>query len=156
MKRIVHFCLALILLAVMPFFAQAQTPTAEDHELKMKEVHEVLTLIHTEEIQKQMLKTLFAQFRSAETKVPESFWVKMEDKMTQSLPDLNEQLALIYDRHFSQADIEALIAFYKTPTGQRFLAELPKVSQESMLVGQSWGQNIGTQVDKELKAAGYE
>ena len=38
----------------------------------------------------------------------------------------------VYQRHFTSSDIDSIVAFYSSPTGQKFLNELPKIVQESM------------------------
>jgi uncharacterized protein len=38
----------------------------------------------------------------------------------------------VYARHFTESDLKALIAFYKSDAGQHFAAELPAVSTECM------------------------
>jgi len=38
----------------------------------------------------------------------------------------------LYDKYFTTDQIKDLIAFYKTPTGQKAVAILPQLSQESM------------------------
>ena len=37
-----------------------------------------------------------------------------------------------YQKHFTKGDMDALIAFYSAPTGQKLLQELPSVMAESM------------------------
>ncbi len=37
-----------------------------------------------------------------------------------------------YQKHFTKGDMDALIAFYSTPTGQKVLRELPAVTAEGM------------------------
>ncbi len=41
----------------------------------------------------------------------------------------------IYQKHFTSGDISALVAFYNSPAGKKFLAELPSLTQESMRAG---------------------
>jgi uncharacterized protein len=44
---------------------------------------------------------------------------------------LNDMIP-IYQRHFTKSDIDALIAFYSSPAGQKFLHETPAVTAETM------------------------
>jgi len=37
-----------------------------------------------------------------------------------------------YQKHFTKGDIDALITFYSSPTGQKILRELPAVTAEAM------------------------
>lgn len=52
----------------------------------------------------------------------------------------------IYHKHFTLAEIEALLAFYRTPTGQKALTAMPQVTMESMQAGQRWAQSVGQAV----------
>ena len=38
----------------------------------------------------------------------------------------------VYQKHFTHADMAALVAFYSTPAGRKYLAELPAINSESM------------------------
>ena len=38
----------------------------------------------------------------------------------------------VYQRHFTTSDIDAMVAFYSSPTGQKMLNDLPQIIQESM------------------------
>lgn len=47
-------------------------------------------------------------------------------------PALVEGVVKIYAKHFSEKDLKALIAFYKSDAGKHFAAEIPVISQESV------------------------
>jgi hypothetical protein len=53
------------------------------------------------------------------------------EEFTACKPEMIEGAAKIYARHFSEEELKALIAFYKTPAGQHLMAELPAVTAES-------------------------
>jgi len=55
-----------------------------------------------------------------------------------------------YSRNFSSEDLLALIAFYKTPAGQKLLQKLPTVTQELMLVGGKFGQSVAEDMRKRM------
>jgi len=38
----------------------------------------------------------------------------------------------LYQKHFTKADIDSLIAFYASPTGQKVLREMPGITAEAM------------------------
>ena len=54
----------------------------------------------------------------------------------------------------------SLLEFYRSDVGRRFTKVLPQMTQESMLAGQQWGIEIGTEaaerVEKRLAAEGIE
>ena len=38
----------------------------------------------------------------------------------------------VYQKHLTKGDVEALVAFYSTPTGQKLIKEMPQILAESM------------------------
>ena len=42
----------------------------------------------------------------------------------------------IYQRHLTKTDLDAVIAFYSSPVGQRLLKETPVITSEAMKAGQ--------------------
>jgi hypothetical protein len=45
-----------------------------------------------------------------------------------------QQIALIYDKHFTDDEIKGLLDFYSSPLGQKFAAETPKIDKEIQAV----------------------
>ena len=45
---------------------------------------------------------------------------------------MDEMVAPIYDRHFTEADLREIIAFHKTPTGQKAIKLMPQLMMETM------------------------
>ena len=58
------------------------------------------------------------------------------------LPEFMELSARIYAEHFTEAELDELIAFYETPLGQKMIAKLPVLTQQSMELGGLWGQQV--------------
>jgi hypothetical protein len=69
---------------------------------------------------------------------------------------LNKVAFVVYDKNFTDGELKDIIAFYKTPTGQKSLKQMPEVMRESMdmtttLIAPQMGQII-TQLMEEEKA----
>jgi hypothetical protein len=64
----------------------------------------------------------------------------------------------IYHQHFTLAEIEAMLTFYRSPAGKKALAVMPQVMMESMQAGQRWTQSVGQavqiRVEQRLAAEG--
>jgi hypothetical protein len=45
---------------------------------------------------------------------------------------INEEMPLIYDKHFTNKDIKQLIKFYKSPIGQKMLDKTPELTKDLM------------------------
>lgn len=48
----------------------------------------------------------------------------------------------VYDRHFTLEELNAMVAFYRTPTGQKALKVMPQVTMGAMQAGQQWMQSV--------------
>ena len=59
-----------------------------------------------------------------------------------NLGELENLMIPIYQKHLTQEDVAAMNKFYSTPTGKKLITKMPMIMQESMVVGQKWGQGI--------------
>jgi len=67
--------------------------------------------------------------------------IKVEEFIDVTIP--------VYQRHLSKTDIEEMIRFYTSPTGQKLLREQPQMMQESMQAAQAFQQaKMGGVMDK--------
>jgi uncharacterized protein len=52
------------------------------------------------------------------------------------IDEMIDAMIPIYQRHLTKADLDAIVAFYSSPAGQRLLKEQPAMMAEGMKVGQ--------------------
>ncbi len=104
---------------------------------------------------KAVIPQLFSQFKAMNNKVSAEVWAELEKEMASDISELQKMLIPVYQKHFTQSEIRAITAFYETPAGRKFAEKQVPLSQESMQVGQTWGQFIGQKVAEKLKAKGY-
>ena len=80
--------------------------------------------------------------------------------MKRSLPDLEEPIIAIYDANFSDDEIKQLVAFYQSPVGRKIVIQQPQLTQQSLTLGQSWGEQAAARAVERIRAAarqkGYE
>jgi uncharacterized protein len=65
-----------------------------------------------------------------------------KEEFTASVPGLLENSAKIYARHFSEAEMHDMIAFYQSATGKRVVTEMPALMRESMQMSSGISQRI--------------
>jgi hypothetical protein len=65
--------------------------------------------------------------------------------------DLVELIVPVYLKHLEDATLDAAIAFYETDHGRKLIQVQPVIAQESMEIGQKWGQEIALKVMKSLQ-----
>src|SRR6478609_7895504 len=74
--------------------------------------------------------------------------------------EIIEQVAALYARNFTAAELNEVVAFYRGPTGQKFIQKLPLITQESMVIGQRFGQSIAAELRSrivdELRKRGHD
>lgn len=144
MRRIV-LAAALSFCAPLQGFAQQTTQTASDAPATKEDIQRYLEVMHSREMMTKMVdamsapmhKMLHEQFLKDKDKLPPDF----EDRMTRMMDDwmksfpwdeMIDSMVPVYQKQFTKGDVNALIAFYSTPTGQKLLRDMPAIMQEAM------------------------
>lgn len=72
---------------------------------------------------------------------------------------MQNQVRLLYHRHFTHSEIKGIINFYETPLGQKVVQMMPVLTREGMEIGKELGQKvvpvINDRVMKRLREEGY-
>jgi hypothetical protein len=70
-----------------------------------------------------------------------------------NFPDFLEKAAYpIYDKYFTEEELRDLVAFYKTPTGQKSIQVMPGIVRESMeKANELLGPKINELVDELMR-----
>jgi len=116
---------------------------------KQKDIRKLLKITGSGELGTQVMGQMIGNMKKAMPQVPDKFWADfMKEVHTDELIDL---IVPVYDRNLSQGDITELIKFYESPTGKKFVSVLPKITQESMVVGEKWGRDLAMKVMTKLQ-----
>jgi uncharacterized protein len=146
MRKLLVF--TVIMMVAFVSIAQAEIPAA-----KRREIEKILRLTGVEKLMVQMKTQMISGMKTQMTQIPEEFWTSFESKM--DMRALLEKIIPLYDKYYTIEDLKAVNAFYESTVGQKVLSTLPKIMQESMAIGQEWGENIAEQAaaeaEKELK-----
>lgn len=87
---------------------------------------------------------MFNIVKSQYSGIIEDIWVELKKEFdASSLDDLVDRMVPVYQKHLTLKDINGIIAFYKTPLGQKYAKKTPLITQESMQTGQDRGMEIG-------------
>ncbi|MFZ3214575.1 MAG: DUF2059 domain-containing protein [Candidatus Acidiferrales bacterium] len=97
-------------------------------------------------VTKQMRQITHAQLEKVPNLPPdfEARMDKMTDDMLKELPidDLLQAMIPAYQKHLTKGDVDALTAFYSTPTGQKILKEMPAMTADAMQAASGILQNM--------------
>jgi hypothetical protein len=135
--------LILILCAVVsPITFAQQTPT--DAPATKADIERYFDVMHSREMIRSMMDVTTKQIRQMShdrlAKLP-NYSPEMEARMNKDIDDMVKNFPVdemldamipVYQKHFTKGDIDALVSFYSTPTGQRMLRDLPAILAESM------------------------
>ena len=140
MKRLL-MAVSLSLVFCLTSFAQPN----DDAPATKEDVQRYLDVMHSHEMLQKMADTmsnqmhqmLHQQFLKDKDRLPPDF----EDRMDKLMGDLFRDMpwdemmqAMVpaYQKHLTRGDVNRLIAFYSTPTGQKLVREMPSMMAESM------------------------
>jgi hypothetical protein len=128
----------------------SQTAHAQTQETaKQQDIRRLLKMTGSAELGTQVLTQMLSNMKKSLPNVPEVFWTDVAKEIhTEELVSL---IVPIYDQNLSQDDIRELIKFYSSPTGKKFVSVLPKITEESMAVGQTWGNQLVQKVIAKLQ-----
>jgi hypothetical protein len=66
--------------------------------------------------------------------------------------EIGEGMAQIYCNEFSEQDLKDIVAFYKSPLGQKLLTNEPRAIQASMAYTNQWAQTFAETVNAQVRA----
>jgi hypothetical protein len=124
--------------------AQTTVSVAPDAASK-EDVKKLFDVMASREQMAQMMQQMFTQMRNMNREQLKKTHQDLSDaelaRRDRESEDLIKNFPLdemlndmipIYQRHFTKSDIDALVAFYSSAAGQKFLHETPAVTAETM------------------------
>jgi hypothetical protein len=162
MPRILLVLAAVALLALgRPAAAQTAAP---DATAAAKELVE--TMRATDQLKvlmpmlMQQLKPAIAQGRPEVERDYDAMVPQMLAAVDARMGEFTGAIAVIYASHFTADELRQLTAFYRGPVGQKFLQIMPKIMQDSMTIGQKFGESIALETRnrmiEELRKRGHK
>jgi uncharacterized protein len=140
MKRFVLSFLAFLLVASVSFAQQSPA----DAPASKEDIEKYLAVMHTRDMMKTMMDAMSKQIHQIVneqlkkqpgiTPEDQERAAKLTDDTLKNMPidDILNAMIPVYQRHFTKANIDDLLAFYSTPTGQKIVRELPAITTEAM------------------------
>lgn len=139
MKRVL---ILLILTCSLPSFGQlpsADTAATRDDILKLfatMHVREQMQFV-MESVAKQQRTMIRESMKKRMPNLTEAELDRMDEYSTEILKEMPfdamlDDMIPVYQKHLTKDDIEAMSAFYASPTGQKMLREMPAMTSESM------------------------
>jgi hypothetical protein len=119
--------------------APSEAPASHDDILKLFDVMQIRSQMKLvmQQVSEQMKSTGHEQVRRMDPNVTDKEIAKLDaisDKVLKEVPveGLLDDMIPVYQKHLSKPDVDAMIGFYSTPTGQKILREMPAITTEGM------------------------
>ena len=120
---------------------------------KTEKIKQLLELSGSAKLGVQVMNVMIPQFSKVYPDVDKKIW---DEIMTEvNVQDLIDLIIPIYEKYYTEEDIDQLIQFYNSPIGKKSVEMMPFITQESMQAGQAWGSELSLKVINKLKQKGY-
>ncbi len=157
--RLAAFALSLAV-AAPAAFAQQATPAA------MATAKELIVVTNANGLFNPLIngvieqaKLLYLQQNPGMAKDLNEITAKMRAEMAPRMSELADEVARLYTTEFTEPELKDILAFYKSPAGQKLLAKQPTVIDNSMKFAQTWANKLSDEVmgkmRDELKKRGH-
>ncbi|MBW1658971.1 MAG: DUF2059 domain-containing protein [Deltaproteobacteria bacterium] len=131
--------------------AMAQTTVSPE---KRTEILKLMKLTNGAKLANEMKARIIKALKESFPDAPAEYWKKLDKRI--DVRELLDSFVTIYAENLSLEDLKQLVAFYKTPAGQHYLAAKERMVAASAERGKKWAMGWIIQVFKELKAQGYK
>ncbi|MEO8255356.1 MAG: DUF2059 domain-containing protein [Flavobacterium sp.] len=128
---------------IFSFSANAQNTS------KNEKIKQLLELSGSGKIGIQVMNQMINSLKIANSAVNEEFWEDFKKEV--KAEDFENMILPIYDKYYTESDIDQLIVFYNSPIGKKMISTMPEVMQESMAAGQKLGKEIVEKFQAKLK-----
>lgn len=139
-------------LIILSFCVLSLSANAQSNS-KNEKIKQLLELSGSGKMGIQVMNQMMNSFKSSYSKAKEDFWAEFKKEIKPE--DIENMIIPIYDKYYTEEDVDQLIIFYNSPIGKKMISTMPQVMQESIIAGQAWGKQISEKVLARLKEKGY-
>mgnify|MGYP001074033524 CR=1 FL=1 len=135
-------CILIGILLIFSVSASAETDSRREQVEDLLELMDASSIINSMYSQMDiMLQNMSKELgvKPSEKVIFDEYYSKMINVMREEMSwaKMKEPMINIYLNNFNEKEISDVIAFYKSDTGQAFITKTPKLTQESMQIGQN-------------------
>lgn len=162
MKRFLPIFFPFALLLVLPVGAQKPTATVATTSTTAATAsptsatavaRQLLVVSGSGELGAQVAQQSIAGFKQMVPQVPPEFWQEFAKEINSK--ELIDMLVPVYEKHFTVAEMNALIKFYESDIGKALVKKQPMIALDSQKIGMKWGQELGEKIVERLKNKGH-
>ena len=150
-----------ILVLCISTAAQNPTSAPTDTSASKEQVEKLFDVMQIREQSHQMMDSLSKQMQVMTTQnikarypnitaaeLARASRISEESLKDVPLDEILDDMVPIYQKHLTQGDVDAMVAFYSSPTGKKLMQQLPEITEEAMQVSY---QHMQKQIDAVMK-----
>jgi uncharacterized protein len=156
-------CLMLCLTIAGSARSQSATPSADELGAARELITTMRAADNFKAIMPSILRTLkpaIVQNRPEVERDYDAIVPLMLASMSARLNEIIDQIAALYARNFTTDELREITSFYRGAVGQKFVQKQPLIMQESMAIGQQFGQSFAremqSRITDELRKRGHK
>ncbi|MFZ5657460.1 MAG: DUF2059 domain-containing protein [Pseudomonadota bacterium] len=127
--------------------AEPLVPGVPDEETLL--VRDLLATTGSKGLGEQMMRAMLESVKQGksehERRVIDRFAAKLD------LDELDAQLVRLYAEKFDAAELRAMVGFFKSDVGRKYVAALPDMLANAMRIGEIWAQSKAAELQAELE-----
>jgi hypothetical protein len=144
-EKMMKRCLISLALVLATGCATLGQQAAGDASASRDDILKLFEVMHVREQMKQVMDQVLKQMKAMshdqmkkrDPKLTDEEIARVDATSGQFLKDMPfdgmlDDMIPVYQKHLTKTDVDAMIGFYSTPTGQKILGEMPSITGEGM------------------------
>lgn len=121
-------------------------------DTKTDKIEALIELLSTEDRMSNMITNLINESLKTASSFDSIFWDEYKVRAINSFNDtLKPQIIAVYDKYFSDEEIDYMYEFYSSELGRQTLKKYDMLLQELMLIGLKFGEEISDQIIQDIE-----
>ncbi len=120
---------------------------------KLDNIYQLFEITNIKTEAEETIDYLFDYFKQLAPNLPDGYLENLKSEFTTE--SYFKMLAPIYDRAFSDEELQKLIVFFKSDIGNKWISSLPQISNESYMRMQEWQTAIAIKLRNRIEDDGY-
>lgn len=121
-------------------------------DIKIDKIEALIDILSTEERMSSMITNLIEESLKTADSFDSIFWDEYKVRAINSYNDtLKPQIITIYDKYFTDVEIDYMYEFYSSEIGKQTLKKYDMLLQELMIMGLKFGEQISDQIIQNIE-----
>lgn len=103
-------------------------------------VRKLLQLTSATDADGQIVSSLVNGLKARHPEIPAEFWFEFAGRIRPA--ELLERNVELYRNSYTEAEVQAAVAFYSSPEGRSFVGKQPQVMYRSIDVANEWAESV--------------